>query len=132
MATIRTSEKLTQGELYSRKQLTDKFKITDATLNTGVFQPKGHSSVWLFVTKKKPANQKHYINSLVGDILNWQGQTTGRTDQLIIGHQDRGLELLVFYREKDHSPFRYEGAFEYTGEHTGANPTSFKLRRSLS
>jgi putative restriction endonuclease len=131
MATIRTSEKLTQGELYSRKQLADKFKIIDATLNTGVFQPKGHFSIWLFVTRKKLANKTQYIDSLVGDILNWQGQTSGRTDQLIIDHQDRGLELLVFYREKDHSPFRYEGIFEYV-EHSGGSPTAFKLRRSAT
>jgi putative restriction endonuclease len=130
MATIRTSGKLTLGELYSRKQLADKFKITDATLNTGVFQPKGHSSIWLFVTRKKLANKTQYIDSLAGDILNWQGQTSGRTDQLVIDHQDRGLELVVFYREKDHSPFRYEGVFEYA-EHSGTHPTSFRFRRSV-
>ena len=130
MATIRTSEKLKQGDLYSRKQLADQFKITDATLQTGVFQPKGHASVWLFVTKKKPANRTQYIDSLVGDILHWQGQNSGRSDRIIIDHEDRGLELLVFYRDKADSPFRYEGIFEYA-EHSGAKPTSFKLHRSM-
>ncbi len=129
MATIRTSEKLTRGDLYSRKQLADKFKISDATLQTGVFQPKGHSSVWLFVTRKKPKNRTQYIDSLVGDVLHWQGQTSGRTDQLIIDHDNRGLELLVFYREESRAPFRYEGVFEYA-EHSGGHPTSFKLQRS--
>ena len=129
MATIRTSEKLKQGDLYTRKALADKFKITDATLNTGVFQPKGHSSLWLFVTKKKPANRTQYVDSLAGDILHWQGQSSGRSDPLIIDHEDRGLELLVFYRDKAASPFRYEGIFEYA-EHSGGAPTSFKLQRS--
>ena len=130
MATIRTSGKLTVGNLYSRKQLADEFKIVDATLNTGVFQPKASSSIWLFVTKKKLPNKTQYIDSLSGDILNWQGQTSGRTDQMIIDHRKRGLELLVFYREKDHSPFRYEGKFDYL-EHSGGRPTSFKLRRAF-
>jgi hypothetical protein len=129
MATIRTSEKLTQGDLYSRKQLSDKFKITDATLNTGVFQPKGHASIWLFVTRKKPANRTQYVDALVGDTLHWQGQISGRTDQLIIDHEKRGLELLVFYREDARAPFRYEGVFEYV-EHSGGKPTSFKLQRT--
>lgn len=129
MATIRTSEKLKQGDLFTRRQLAEKFNITDATLNTGVFQPKGHSSVWLFVTRKKPKNRTQYIDSLVGDTLHWQGQTTGRTDQLIIDHEDRGPELLVFYREESRAPFRYEGVFEYA-EHSGGHPTSFKLQRS--
>ena len=129
MATLRSSEKLKQGDLYSRRQLAEKFSITDATLNTGVFQPKGHSSGWLFVTNKKPANRTQYVDSLVGDTLHWQGQTTGRTDQLIIDHEDRGLELLVFYREESRAPFRYEGVFDYA-EQSGGHPTSFKLKRA--
>jgi putative restriction endonuclease len=59
-----------------------------------------------------------------------QGQSSGRSDQLIIDHQDRGLELLLFYREKADNPFRYEGIFEYS-EHSGAKPTSFTLRRLM-
>jgi putative restriction endonuclease len=127
---VRTSEKITPGELYTRKELATMFSISDATINTGVFQPKGHSSVWLFVTEKKQANRTQYTDRLAGDILHWQGQSSGRSDQLIIDHNDRGLELLVFYREKSDSPFRYEGIFEYA-EHSGAKPTSFKLRRLM-
>ncbi len=127
---VRTSEKIRPGELYTRKQLASMFSIADATINTGVFQPKGHSSVWLFVTEKKPANRIQYTDRLAGDVLFWQGQSSGRSDQLIIDHEDRGLELLLFYREKADSPFRYEGIFEYI-EHSGAKPTSFKLRRSM-
>ena len=50
---MRTSEHLTVGELYSRKRLQEKFDITDRNLNNGVFIPRGHSSVWLFVTEFK-------------------------------------------------------------------------------
>jgi putative restriction endonuclease len=60
------------GEMYSRKSLAKLFDITDATLNNGVFRPKGHSSVWLFVTKNKPANRTPYKDQLVGDVLRWQ------------------------------------------------------------
>ena len=128
MSSVRTSEKVTLGELYTRKQLSALFAISDATINTGVFQPKGHSSVWLFVTEKKPANRTQYADRLVGDVLHWQGQSSGRTDELIINHQDRGLELVVFYRKKAAEPFRYEGIFHYTA-HSGGHPTSFRLSR---
>ena len=63
-----------------------------------------------------------------GDELHWQGQNAGRSDQMIIEHKARGLELLVFYRVDADKPFRYEGIFEHI-DHSGARPTNFKLRR---
>jgi hypothetical protein len=123
------SEKLKIGELYSRDSLAKQFQITDATLRNGVFRPKAYSSVWLFVTRNnKPANRPPYTNQLAGDVLHWQGQNAGRSDQLIIEHKARGLELLVFYRVDADEPFRYEGIFEYV-EHSGPRPTNFKLMR---
>ncbi len=71
------SEKLKIGELYSRNSLAKQFHITDATLNTGVFRPKAYSSVWLFVTRNKPANRPQYVDQLAGDELHWQGQSAG-------------------------------------------------------
>jgi putative restriction endonuclease len=128
MSSVLTSEKIKLGELYTRKQLATTFAISDATINTGVFQPKGHSSIWLFVTEKKPANRTQYTDRLAGDDLHWQGQNSGRTDELIINHEERGLELIVFYRKKSTDPFRYEGIFHYAS-HSGGHPTSFKLSR---
>lgn len=122
------STKLKVGETYSRNSLANFFGITDETLKTGVFRPKGYSSVWLFVTRNKPASRPQYVDHLAGDDLSWQGQTAGRSDKMIIEHKARGLELLVFFRVEADEPFRYEGIFEYV-EHTGAHPTNFKLRR---
>lgn len=122
------SEKLKIGEVYSRDSLAKQFAITDATLKNGVFRPKAFSSVWLFVTRNKPANRPQYVDQLSGAELHWQGQTAGRSDGMIIEHKARGLELLVFYRVDADEPFRYEGIFEYV-EHSGAHPTNFKLRR---
>jgi hypothetical protein len=127
-----SSENLTVGTIYTRKGLAKQFAIGDATINTGVFRPKGHASVWLFVTRNKPPSRPQYQDRLVGDTLYWQGQTSGRTDRLIIDHKVDGLELLVFYREDPdryaEAGFRYEGIFEYV-QHTGSHPTSFVLRR---
>ena len=41
-----SSEDLTVGAIYTRKGLAKQFAIGDVTINTGVFRPKGHASVW--------------------------------------------------------------------------------------
>lgn len=43
----RASEHLVVGTIYSRAELQDQFTIADATIKTGVFRPRGFSSVWL-------------------------------------------------------------------------------------
>jgi putative restriction endonuclease len=125
-----TSDKLTPDTVYTREDLRSRFGITDATLNTGVFRPKGTSSVWLFITEEKTSDRTQYRDHLDGDTLHWQGQTSGRTDSLIIDHQARGLELLVFFRKRKYeypgAGFRYVGSFVYTS-HSGSGPTSFTL-----
>jgi hypothetical protein len=126
-----TSEHLTSGTVYTRKELSSLFSVTDATINTGVFRPKGTSSVWLFVTEQKTADRTQYHDRLDGETLYWQGQTSGRTDSLVIEHRLRGVELLVFFRKrKDEYPgggFRYIGPFNYSS-HSGSGPTSFILK----
>jgi hypothetical protein len=132
--TNKVSSLLEVGQVYTRDQLRERFDITDATLDTGIFQPKGFNSIWLFVTEKKTSDRTQYEDRLDGDILHWQGQTSGRKDGSIIEHKQSGLELLLFYRrakyEHPHAGFRFEGVFEYVS-HTGANPASFVLSRVL-
>jgi putative restriction endonuclease len=41
---MNTSDHLETGQVYTRKQLPEMFGIVDATINTGVFRPKGHNS----------------------------------------------------------------------------------------
>ncbi len=131
---MKTSESLVVGEIYTRKQLREMFGIKDATINTGTFRPKGHDSVWLFVTENKTPDRTQYHDLLDNDTLQWDGQMMGRTDHWIIGHKEQGLELLLFYRKsKSQHPgagFRYEGPFQYV-KHEGKHPTRFTLRRAF-
>lgn len=131
---MRTSEILTTGEVYSRARLREMFAITDATINTGIFQPSGHESIWLFVTELKTPDRTQYDDKLEGDVLEWDGQLLGRKDDLIIEHRQHGLEILVFYRLEKYefrdAGFRYEGPFEYVS-HYGSNPAHFTLRRTI-
>lgn len=128
-----TSPRLEPGRIYTRDELSAAFEITDATLYNGVFPLRDANAIWLFVTRRKPADRTPYVNAFEGDLLHWQGQTEGRTDRKIIEHQAAGVELLVFYREATRQypggGFRYEGPFRYVS-HSGGKPTSFVLRRA--
>ena len=129
---MKTSDRLKVGLVYSREDLSSIFQISDATLNTGVFQPKGYDSIWLFVTEKKTADRTQYVDMLTGDTLAWDGQTSGRTDAKIINHVKEGNEILIFYRKEKYefsnAGFKYLGEFEYES-HIKASPSHFKLRK---
>ncbi|WP_340819812.1 HNH endonuclease [Methanolobus sp. WCC4] len=128
---MKSSEYLDVLSVYSRNDLKDLFQITDATINTGIFQPKGHSSVWIFVTKNKTPDRTAYSDDFDGQILNFEGQLKGRTDHKIINHLDNDAELIVFYREhiKEYpeSAFKHLGRFQYIS-HSGDKPTHFVLQ----
>ena len=51
---------LTRGAVYTRNDLRALFEISDATINNGVFRPKGRHEVWLFVTENKSADRTVY------------------------------------------------------------------------
>lgn len=129
---VRTSKFLQVGQIYTRDDLRAAFHIRDATLNNGVFKPKGHASVWLFVTEEKTSDRRPYRDKLQGDELIMDGQTLGRTDALIETHRSADLELLLFYRKKKtefpKAAFRYQGIFRYISSE-GKNPTRFALKR---
>lgn len=57
---LRTSDLLAVGHVYTRAELAETFDIHDATLNTGIFQPKGQCSIWLFVTEQKTADRTRF------------------------------------------------------------------------
>ena len=130
---IYSSQGLKLGAIYTRRELAKQWNIRDATINNGVFSPKFHSSVWLFVTENKSSDRTPYKDRLQENVLEWQGQMSGRSDTLIISHSEVGKELLLFYRnDKFQYPgagFRYEGAFRYQA-HYPTKPTTFLLRRA--
>ncbi|MBO0791712.1 MAG: HNH endonuclease [Ktedonobacteraceae bacterium] len=130
-----TSEHLVEGNIYTRRELQDKFSIRDATIRNGVFKPVTYQSIWLFVTENKTPDRPQLHDYLDGDTLRWDGQPEGRTDKLVIEHEANGLELLVFYRKHKnafpHYGFRYEGRFRYVS-HEGSYPTHFILHRASS
>lgn len=127
-----SSTRLENGAVYSREELRRIFGIKDATINNGIFRPRGWRSVWVFVTEHKQLDRRQYVDQLRGDDLFMDGQTSGRTDRLLIDHELEDLEILVFHRysksEHPRAGFRFEGKFRYLS-HSGGEPSHFHLRR---
>jgi putative restriction endonuclease len=127
-----TSEHLKLNEVYTRAELKEQFAIKDATINNGIFHPKGHESIWLFVTKEKTKDRTQYTDDLKGNDLYMDGQTAGLRDKWLIEHDQNGVEIILFYREAKYehpgAGFRYQGRFKYV-EHRGTRPAQFHFRR---
>lgn len=130
---MRTSDFLTLGSIYTRTNLRERFDITDATIKNGIFRPRGHESIWLFVTEDKSPDMTQYSDELRGDDLFMDGQNAGRTDRMLIEHEQDGLEVILFYRRSRHehegSGFRYVGIFKYV-EHQGSRPAHFHFGKA--
>jgi len=130
----RASDILVLNKVYSREDLKTQFKITDATINNGIFKPKNFSSVWLFITEEKTPDRTQYKDYFDDQILQFEGQTGRRTDHLLIDHEIEGNEIIVFYRKKkDEYPnyaFQNLGRFSYyshTSNESIPGPTRFVL-----
>ncbi len=127
-----SSGQLMIGRVYTRAELKDLFMIKDATIYNGVFRFGDSREIWLFITEQKQADRVQYRDELVGDELHWQGQSLGRTDNLIINHRQDGNAILVFYRttkvQYPGAGFKLEGQFDYVS-HSGREPASFVLKR---
>lgn len=127
----RWGEGFAVGSIYTRGEISDYFGTNDASINNGVFKPKGRNIVLLFVTAKKTKDRPQYKDQLSGEILEWDGQISGRTDYLIKEHKKLDVTLLVFYR-KSRGEFPNSG-FIFLGNaiflrSTGSHPTHFWLR----
>jgi putative restriction endonuclease len=95
------SESLDLLNIYSRKNLKEKFGISDSRIDTGIFPWDSQSSVWLFITKEKTSGMTDYSDDFDDQILTFDGQMAGRTDKKIIHHVEDGNELLVFFPEPE-------------------------------
>ena len=124
------SELLDVEGVYTRAEISTLLKSKDLTINTGVFKPTGWHSIILFVTSKKQKDLTQYTDFFQDDILIWQGQMSGKSDTLIMRHQEQLLELLVMYRDsKFEYPqfgFKFMGCYKYLSHREG-KPSTFTL-----
>lgn len=98
---------LTIGKEYSRRILAELwgYKSYEA-ISKGVVTPKGLDLIILFITKTKQESLTQYEDHIDQDILFWEGEAGHGSDIRITSKKDI---IHVFYREKHHTDFIYEG-----------------------
>lgn len=125
-------DRIKRGRRYSRPELAELWGYASYhALARGVVTPQGDNKIILFVTRDKPDYIEQYRDELVGDILRWEGPTDHFAEERMINHVDHGDEIHVFYRERHHTDFTYEGEFEVVEfELFGDRPSRFVLERN--
>ncbi len=81
-------------------------------ISKGVVTPKGKDFIILFITKEKQESLTQYEDHIEQDILFWEGESGHGSDKRIISKRDI---IYVFFREKHHSNFIYEGRADLRG-----------------
>ena len=99
--------KLIVGASYDRPTLARMWGYASYNaISRGVVTPRDQNLIILFITKEKQQCLTQYEDHIEQDILFWEGENNHGSDRRIIARKD---ELHVFYRERHHSAFIYEG-----------------------
>jgi hypothetical protein len=124
-------EKLIPGGTYSRPQLAEMWGYSGyQALARGVVTPRDDNKIILFVTFDKPEYIEQYKDQLIGGTLSWEGPTDHFAEDRMIRAQRAGDQIHVFWRDRHHSDFVYEGQFAVVDYTLNANkPSKFMLRR---
>ena len=119
------------GNSYSRQQLAQLWGYSGyQALARGVVTPQNDDKIILFVTKEKQQSAEQYQDELQGDILKWEGPTDHFAEGRMLNASNSGDEIHVFYRDRHHIDFTYEGEFEVIDSQRYLNqPSRFRLQR---
>lgn len=119
------------GKEYSRPTLAQLWGYAGyAALARGVVTPKDDTKIILFVTCEKQQSAEQYIDHLHGDLLDWEGPTDHFAESRMLATAASGEEIHVFYRQRHHSDFTYEGVFAVIQyQQFSDQPSTFQLRR---
>lgn len=101
------------GKEYTRPFIAETlgYKSYNA-ISRGAVTPSGLNLIILFVTEEKQEHLTQYEDRIDQDILFWEGEEKHGSDNRIITRKDT---VVVFYRKRHHSSFRYEGRARLTG-----------------
>lgn len=125
-------EKIGIGNSYSRPQLAKIWGYSGyQALARGVVTPSNDNKIILFVTFDKPDYIEQYKDELRGETLHWEGPTDHFVENRMINANKSGDQIHVFYRERHHSDFVYEGKYIVANYTLNSNkPSIFVLNRS--
>lgn len=131
-----TFDALIIGHSYDRPQLAKIWGYDDwHGFGRGVFTPRNHNKIVLFVTHKNQESLTQYSNYLDLDarILYADGERGHQHDERIINATHSDDEVYLFYRNADHEPFVYYGQvflFDFTEHKEEGNPSKFRFALS--
>ena len=95
------------GQQYDRPTLARMWGYaTFNAISRGVITPKQQKLIVFFITKEKQESLTPYEDHIDQDMLFWEGENAHGNDARIVARQD---EIHIFYRERHHSNFTYEG-----------------------
>src|ERR1035441_6658243 len=103
-------ESLTVGGSYDRPFLASLWGYKGwAALARGIITPANENLIILFITKEKQKELPQYRDTFDGETLRIEGEDGHSNDERLINSSLNGDEVYLFYREKHHSQFVYEG-----------------------
>ncbi len=103
-------QQLTVGKAYERKQIASILGYADfRAIAKGVVTPSGSKLIILFVTKEKQASLTQYRDFIDNGFLYWEGEFRHGSDERIRKAAENGDEIVLFFRNRHHSPFIYMG-----------------------
>lgn len=104
------TESLVLGNLYTRPQLAKLWGYNGYQgFSKGVFTPANKKCIVLFVTQQKQNSAIQYLDFINLDFLHWEGEEKHGSDERIANAYRNGEDILLFYRDMHHTPFRYFG-----------------------
>jgi hypothetical protein len=125
-------ESLTVGGSYDRPFLASLWGYQGwAALARGVITPANENVIILFITKEKQKDLPQYRDIFDGEVLRMEGEDGHSNDERLINSGSNGDEVYLFYREKHHSAFVYEGRIVLEEHELGAGttPSRFVFRK---
>jgi hypothetical protein len=101
------------GETYSRNKLAELWGYSGfQALARGVVTPRNDNKIVLFVTHEKQSAAEQYEDELAGGLLHWEGPTDHFAEGRMLSVTRSVEEIHLFYRERHHSDFVYEGQLQ--------------------
>ena len=80
-------------------------------LARGIVTPANTNFIILFITIEKQKHLTQYKDEFKDGVLIMEGETNHLSDSRIINSEHTGDEIHLFYRERHHSDFFYQGQF---------------------
>lgn len=98
------------GKAYERPELVRLWGLGGfQAISRGVYAPRGQNAIFLFVTREKQDCLTQYNDFMEGDLLFWEGEQGHGSDRRIADASTNGEDICLFYRDRHHSPFTYNG-----------------------